>query len=375
MKDNKVFFLIVNVDWFFLSHRLPLAMAMKNRDYEVYILTKDTGRKKEIKANGLKFIEVDFERSGKNPWKELLIIQKLIRLFKKFQPKIIHNVTIKPAIYSSIALKFYKKKDVKFINAISGLGYNFTRERNGIMQKVIKSMMRFAYKGNIYFIFQNPDDMELYRNMGFIVNNNFRIIKGAGVDTSVFRYNEPLQKSKIEIVFVARMLLDKGIRELIEAAKILRNTWESKACFKLIGDVDEANLSSLKKADLDKIVIPGYIEWLGYTTDIQPSLIMSDIACLPSYREGLPKSLIEAMAIGRPIVTTDVPGCRECVDDKVNGFLVPVHDGKALAKALETLMLDPELRIEMGKASRQKVISEMSLQQVIAETFQFYEQI
>jgi len=375
MDQNKIIFFIVNVDWFFLSHRLQLALSMKERGYDVYILAKDTGKRDEIEENGLRFININFERSGKEPLKEILIIKQLIELYRKYKPDIIHNVTIKPAIYSSIAFKFYKKKNVKFVNAISGLGYNFIDNRNGLLQKVLKKLMRFAYKGNVNFIFQNPDDKQLYQEMHFLKDNNFHIIKGAGVDSEIFQYHEPTLKDKIEIVFVARMLRDKGVQEFVDAAKILQLKWCDKANFKLVGDVDEENLSGIKKEELNAMTVSGYIYWEGYKKDVQSVLISSDIACLPSYREGLPKSLIEAMAIGRPIVTTDVPGCRECVEEGINGFLVPAQNAQMLAEALDILMSNEELRLKMGRASREKMLKEMSLQQVITETQEFYEQI
>ncbi|TAN12532.1 MAG: glycosyltransferase family 1 protein [Chitinophagaceae bacterium] len=374
MTDKKLF-IIVNVDWFFLSHRLPLARVLKEKGYDVFILTKNTGYKTEIESYGLHFININFERSGKNIFKELAIIKNLVFLFRKYQPDITHNVTIKPAIYASIALKFYKRKSMKCINAISGLGYNFTSERSGILQKLLKKMMVFAYKGPIYFIFQNPDDETLYKKLGVLNNHNYRIIKGSGVDSEDFLYIEPQKKERVIIVFLARMLVDKGVYEYIGAANLLLSKMRDKAKFLLIGDIDEENLASLSKKELESTEVPGYIEWKGFTKNVKGVYEEADIVCLPSYREGLPKSLVEAMAIGRPIVTTDVPGCRECVQNGVNGFLVPVKSAASLAEALEKLIIDPELRLKMGKASREKMLTELSLKQVLTETLAYYEQI
>ena len=169
------------------------------------------------------------------------------------------------------------------------------------------------------------------------------------------------------------MLADKGIRELITAAMSLRSVYEGQILFQLIGDVDPANPSALTKEELEAACVAGYLEWKGHSNDVRPALIASDIVCLPSYREGLPKSLIEAMAIGRAIVTTDVPGCRECVAEDINGFLVPAKDANALAAALEKLILDSGLRTQMGKASREKMVQELSLEKVLKETIAFYE--
>jgi len=363
-------FYVVNVDWFFLSHRLQLALEMKRRGHNVFILTKDTGRAHEIKANGLNFINVDFERSGSNPFRELGIVNVLRRFYKLYKPDIVHHVTIKPAIYGSIASRVLK--NVVVFNAISGLGYNFIEGRNGLVQRTIKRLMTFAFNRNVNFIFQNPDDLDMYRALGFLKGTNYRLIKGAGVDQDVFTFSEPVAKDKLQVIVTARMLLDKGILEFIAAANMLFDEWKHKARFILIGDIDEHNLSGISSKELHAAERDGYLTWKGHEKNIIPSLIESDIVCLPSYREGLPKSLIEAMAIGRPIVTTDVPGCRECVEDGYNGFLVPVKEVKPLAAAIEKLLADGMLRLEMGIASRKKMEAELSLSQVITETISFY---
>jgi len=368
------YFLVVNVDWFFLSHRLALALEMKRLGYEVYILTKDTGRKDEIIKKGLNFIDVDFERSGKNPLKELNLINTLGKLYKRYNPSIIHHVTIKPVVYGSIAAK--KLRGAKVVNAVSGLGFNFIDGRNGLLQKMLRRLMKYAFSGKVNFIFQNPDDLDMYRQMGFLRKDNYRLIKGAGVDAAEFPYTPPQpNKEKLLVVTTARMLYDKGINELIEAAHMLREKLYGKVCFLLVGDLDKDNPAGIEKDILVSRLVPGYIEWLGHKKDVREVLIPSDIVCLPSYREGLPKSLIEAMAVGRPIITTDAPGCRECVDHQVNGILVPVKSVKELAAAIETLAGDDNMRIYMGKASRDKMVRELSLEKVLKDTIAFYDAI
>ncbi|MES2417264.1 MAG: glycosyltransferase family 4 protein [Bacteroidota bacterium] len=374
MLIQKRIFYVVNVDWFFISHRIQLALAMKAAGHEVYILTKDTGRRNEIENNGLNFINIDFERSGKNPLKELSIVYTLIKYYREYKPEIVHHVTIKPAIYGSIAKRLSGCSDISVINAISGLGYNFIDGRNGVVQRILKRLMYFAFT-NVNFIFQNPDDIQLYEKMGFLAKNKFKLIKGAGVDSEAFPYHLPLNNEKINITLTARMLYDKGISEYIEAAELLFEKWNGRAIFILAGDIDLGNLAGVQELELKKSMRDGYIEWIGHKKNIIPILVASDIVCLPSYREGLPKSLIEAMAIGRPIVSTDVPGCRECVTDGVNGFLVPVKNAAALADAIEVLLKDKDLRIKMGVASRSKMLNELSLDKVINSTLDFYKEI
>lgn len=367
---TKKIFYVVNVDWFFISHRLPLGIAMLDEGYEVYLLSRDTGRFDELNRLGIKTIDINFDRSGKNVISEIKVIRQLRKIYKKYNPRIIHHVTIKPVLYGSIAAKGLKKTTV--INAISGLGYNFIGDRKGLTQKVLSALMNYAYSGNVNFIFQNPDDLEVYKNRGFLKDKYFTIIKGAGVDALQYPFTPPEEKDVVNILFVARFLKDKGINEYIGAAILLEPTWKHRVVFRLLGDIDENNPSSLTREEVDTVLKDRYIVWDGFSKDVRPNIIASDIVCLPSYREGLPKALIEAMAIGRPIVTTDVPGCRECVDNGINGLLVPAMDSVKLADAIEKILMDKSLRIQMGKASREKMLRELSLDKVLSKTIAFY---
>lgn len=364
--------MVVNVDWFFLSHRLQLAKSMLADGNDVHIITQDTGRKQEIINHGLKFIDAPFERSGTNPIEELGLIAFLYKLYKSNNPDIVHHITIKPAIYGSVALRFFRN-NIRLINAISGLGYNFIGNRTGMLQKLVLWLMNIGFKRNgVNFIFQNPDDKAFYNSLNYLKDFNNIIIKGAGVDHAEYNFVEPIKKNKLQIVFSGRMLLDKGVVEFMEATKLLRNKYINRVEFILMGDIDLNNKASANPVLLNHYLEEGYLTWIGYQQDVKNVLINSDIVCLPSYREGLPKALIEAMAIGRPIITTDTPGCRECVDDNINGFLVRVKSIRELAEKFEVLIEDESLRWMMGKASRDKMIKELSLENVIRETKRFY---
>jgi glycosyltransferase involved in cell wall biosynthesis len=204
---------------------------------------------------------------------------------------------------------------------------------------------------------------------------NHVIIKGAGVDETVFlEKKNSVLKGKIRIVFLARMLKDKGVFEFIKAANMLRARYSDIIEFVLVGGIDIFNPSFVSEVQLISLTDSTYLIWLGHQENVKKIYESADIVCLPSYREGLPKSLVEAMAVGCPIITTDAIGCRECVDNGVNGFLVPVGDYEILAQRIEELVLDKELRIKMGHKSREKMIKEMSLSKVIKMTFDFYEQ-
>lgn len=375
MSGKKIFF-VVNVDWFFLSHRLELAEALLRDGNQVYILTRDTGKKKVIIDHGFNFIDIPFDRSGANPLREIMLVYHLYRVYKRLKPDIIHQVTIKPAVYGSLVFKFLKRGKCIIVNAISGLGYNFIDNRTSFTSKFLLALMNFGFKSpGVNFIFQNPDDVAFYKKLNYLNDDNHLIIKGAGVNHIVFQYHEPTKKEKIRVVLTARMLLDKGIVEYLEAARQLYPKYANLVQFYLVGDIDVNNKASASAELINSYLIDDYIIWSGHRSDIKEILIESDIVCLPSYREGLPKSLIEAMAIGRPIVTTDVPGCRECVIDQYNGFLVKVKSADALAEKFEILFNNSELRIEMGKNSRKKMVKELSLETVISETKAFYNKL
>ena len=206
-------------------------------------------------------------------------------------------------------------------------------------------------------------------------DSHYCLIKGSGVDLDEFVYSVPLNIEPIKILFPARILYDKGIMELIYAAGILEDDYKGKVLFLLAGNCDDDNLASMSESELKKHLVPNYLEWIGFQKQMVPIYQECDIVVLPSYREGLPKSLIEACAIGRPVVTTDVPGCRECVIDNYNGFLVPAKNSDSLASALKRLIDDKELRLSFGKNSRIIAEKEFSIEKVLEKTFSIYDSI
>lgn len=365
---------VVNIDWFFLSHRLPLAIEAINKGYDVYLLTADSGKRTEIEGYGINFINVPFERSGKNLLHEWKCVRSLSGHYKLLKPDIIHHVTLKAALLGSFAAK--RSGYTNVVNAISGLGYNFTDGRNGPLQKFIRFMMKKVFKSdNFYFILQNPDDIRMMKELEFVPENHYKLIKGSGVDLREFPFTLPVEKEKIQVLFPARILYDKGVMELIDAAIFLEKKLKGKVLFILAGECDKNNKAVVLVEELQKYLIPGYIEWIGFRKNMISQYQQSDIVVLPSYREGLPKSLIEACAIGRPIITTDVPGCRECVTDGYNGRLIPLKTVDPLVNAIEELCENKSLREQMGKNSRVLAEQEFSIESVIEKTFAIYEEI
>lgn len=370
---NKLF-IIVNVDWFFLSHRKEIAVNAKKQGYDVTIVSEDTGKSNEIKSFGLRFINLPMNSVGMNPIEDLKTFFFLYNLYKKEKPDIVHHVGLKSILWGSLAAKKAKIKGV--VNAVSGLGIFFSEENKSMLSKLIKFILKYSHnRNNIFTIFQNNEDKELFMRSQIIDNSKTIMIKGSGIDLSLFKYVPEPENLPIKIVLTSRMVKDKGIFVLAEAAELLRNDYENKVHFLLYGGL-HPNPTSLKKEDLDKICDGKYIKWMGHITDVKTVLEHSHIVTLPSfYREGLPKSLIEGAAIGRPIVTTDSIGCRDTVIDGYNGFIIPIKNSQALADKLRVLIDNRDLRIVMGKNSRLFAEQNFSLDTVIKIHLKIYKEL
>lgn len=378
MTVNKKLLIVVNVDWFFLSHRLPIAIAAQNAGYDVTIVTADTGKFDEIKNHGLKVLNAPFSRSGTSLFDELGTFRFLYKLFKREKPDLIHLVTIKPNIYGSLAATFFKK--IKVINAISGMGYNFSEGRKGVLQRFIRLLMKIAYKREqVSFIFQNTTDQEDFISMGLTDMKHSICIKGSGVDLDEFQFFPATEKNSeglVEFVLPARMLYDKGVGIFVDAAKQAEAQLKAKAKIILAGSLDPDNKTGVPEVELLKMQVPGYIEWIGFKADMLSVYKNAQVVVLPTYyREGVPKALIEACAIGRPIITTTMPGCKECVTDGFNGYLVTPKSIDELAQKIVLLFNDSELRQQMGRNSRKIAEENFSIQTVIDKTLNLYRDV
>lgn len=365
---------VVNVDWFFISHRIFIADELLKQGYKITLVAKNTGKKNEIIKRGINFIDLDISRSGKFLFSELLVLFKLFIIYTSVKPNIIHHVTLKPVIYGSIIARFLKISNV--VNSISGLGYVFTSQRKGIFYKLIIYLMRFGFKSKkMSIIFQNNDD---FRELSFlkIINSRNLLfwIKGSGVDLNYFKCNSFPEFNKIIILFPTRMLLDKGVKELYEASVILKQKYYNKIQFVLAGMIDEENPAGVTKEFLSDWHDGNYVNWIGFQNNMVDLYKNSHIVVLPSYREGMPKTLIEACSMGRAIITTDAIGCRECVDENINGLKVPIMDSCSLAFAIENLLNNKVKIIEMGKNSRLKAEREFDFRFVLEKHLNIYSQ-
>ena len=363
--------MIVNEDRFFLSHRKDIALAAQKAGWDVTVVCKDTGRWDELKALGLKALELPINPTGMNLRQELRTWWFLYTLYIKNRDAVVHHVGLKNILWGGLAAKMARVYGV--VNAVSGLGAIFSGNKMGLTAKGILAMMRFSNKRKrVKVIFQNEEDKTLFLNHGVIEESQAEFIKGSGVDLNDFKYATEPESKTLKVVFTARMVKEKGVMELIEAAERLRDKYEGRIEFWLCGRL-AVNADAVSREELEARCDGKYIKWLDFQKDIKSVLEQCHIMAFPSYyREGVPKSLIDACAVGRPIVTTYSIGCKDVVDDGVNGFLVPIKDSEALAEKLCFLIEDKALRIKMGKAAREKAEREFAIEKVIEKHLKIY---
>ncbi len=363
--------IVVNNPAFFLSHRLPLAVAARDAGYDVQIATMPDAAVHEIVRHGFSHHAIRLSRSGRNPFTELVSIIGLWRLFRHLQPDIVHAVTIKPVLYSGIAARLARVP--AYVAAISGLGYVFTANRRfDVVRTAVTILYRSALKHpHSRIIFQNEDDRDTLVRLNVVRPEQPVMVRGSGVDLSHFSpVPEPAPQPCVAVC-VARLLEDKGIREFVEAARITHDAG-APIRWRLAGSPDPGNPSSLSADTVQAWHDEGLIEWVGECDDVAELYQTAHIAVLPSYREGLPKSLIEAAACGRAIVTTNVPGCRDSIVADVTGLLVPVRDAGALAEAVQALAQDSDKRQAMGRAGRALAEREFGLTHIVSQQLAIY---
>ena len=364
-------FIIVNEDRFFLSHRLPIALEAKKKGLDVTIVAKDTGHLQEIKDYGFNIIDMPINPTGMNPLEEGKTFHFLFNLYHKERPDIVHHVGLKNILWGSLAAKLVKVKGV--VNAYSGLGGIFNGNKISTTANGILRLLRFSNsKNRVKAIFQNKDDFEILVNHKAVIPEQAFFTNGSGIDLKDYAYCEPMKTEKIQIIFTGRMVQEKGVCDLIEAANLLKDEYKDKVKFILCGRLTP-NKTGVNEEYLNLNCDGEYINWLGERNDIKELLKESHIMAFPSYyREGIPKSLIEASAIGRPIITCDSVGCKEVVEDGTNGILVDPKSPKELAEALKRLIDNPSLREKMGKLAREKAEKDFSIEKVINTHLEIY---
>lgn len=370
---RKIMFVVNDVQ-FFLSHRLAIATAAKKNGYEVVIAAGGSSNIKKIQELGFTFFQIPFSRSGQNPFRELLTLWEIFKLFKNERPDLVHLVTIKPVLYGGLMSRLTGVEAV--VAAVSGLGTVFVADSfiAKLRLMLVKTLYRAAFKHkNIMAIFQNPDDRNTVVELSGLAYRNTSLIRGSGVSLKNYAFKiEPFGRAIV--VMAARLLVDKGVYEFIDAARILKKRGVEIE-FRLIGSVDPGNNTSLTQQEFDTLKAEGLVKMLGYREDIAVQYSQSNIVCLPSYREGLPKGLIEAAACGRAVVTADVAGCRDAITPDVTGLLVPVKDSFALANTIQKLIEDPEQRMAMGMEGRKLAEEAFTIEHVVQKHMDIYQEL
>lgn len=365
---------IVNVDWFFISHRLPIALEALRQGYEVYIFAKDTGKMDYLKSLGINIYPINLERGSINPFQSLKLLFDLREKITSIQPDVIHLVTIKPVLIGGLASILAKVPSIVY--AISGLGFIFTNTmlKAKILRLGIIPLYRLALSAkNKIVIVQNLDDLRILRQYVSIPESQTVLIPGSGVDLKQFDF-QPLPLTNKIVLMACRLLADKGVYEFQKSAQLLKEKYP-EVRFVLVGGIDPDNPASLTEQELNDWVGKGDLEWWGHKINMAEILSQATIVVLPSYREGMPKVLLEAQALGRPIVTTDVPGCREAIEDGKTGFLVQVKDEQSLADAIEKLINNDELCLEFSHNARVLAEQKFDIKQVVNMHIHIYEKL
>ena len=371
--EPKVLFVITE-DWFFHSHFLNRAISLLASGGTVGIATRFSVHEEELKSLGFTLFPVSFSRRGLNPLTEVITSLRIRKIVREFKPDITHNVALKPVVTGTFGELLGRQRVI--VNALVGMGYIFTSTDaraslvRPILSRILKSLLRSK---SVHVVIENPDDLSSLVSDGFVKPSNISLIRGAGVDLKAFPFHPEID-DPVVVTLVSRILRDKGVMEFINAATQLRARLP-EVVFQIVGEPDLGNPSAIPQSEIDSWESLPNVKYLGHRSDIADILKDSHIVCLPSYREGLPKSLLEALSSGRPIITTDVPGCREVCVDGVNGLLIPARDSVALSSAIEKLVLDPKLRQEMGRAGRLRAESEFSNEIVCAQTLDLYRRL
>jgi glycosyltransferase involved in cell wall biosynthesis len=367
---------VVNDPGFFLSHRQVFADEASAAGFEVHVAGPDDYGWEDVVAAGFPYHHVDIFKWGRNPIQELRSIASLYYLYTQLKPDVVHHSTIKPVLYGGIAARIAKVPAC--VHTMSGLGHIFTSKRSRL--RFLKPLVLRLFRASMSFsccrlIVQNSDDQAVFIKSGCIPSQNIRVIKGSGIDLEKFQPSSEPAEGRPLVILPARLLWDKGVAEFVDAARQLLDAGVP-ARFALVGKALPGNPSGISSKQLREWIRGGLIEWWGHQHSMASVYQRASIVCLPSYREGLPKVLLEAAACGKPIVTTDTSGCREMVRHGYNGYLVPIRNVTTLAAALKTLLTDPELQETMGMASREHVQSgPYAVDWVVAETMAIYEEL
>ena len=367
---------VVTEDWYFCSHRMPVAMAARDAGFDISVITRVANEEARIRNAGFRIHRLNMHRGGLNPVRDFFTFLKLVQILRKERPAIVHNVALKPVLLGTLAARV--TGSVAVVNALAGLGYVFTSEdgRATWLRRFVRLACRILLRGSsVSTIVQNPADQQVIQSLG-VPPAQIALIAGSGVDLSVFN-PVPEADGPIIVAMVSRMLWSKGVGEFIDAARIVLKKKENIQ-FLLVGGPDPENPSSVEVEKLQGWVREGIVDWTGSTPSESIPQIWhrAHVGVLPSYYgEGVPKCLLEAGASGRPLIATDTPGCRDVVVDGETGLLVPPHDPRALAGAILQLAENASLRARLGKAARERIEKQFAVNLIVERTLVHYRTI
>ena len=360
---------VVNDPQSFLSHRLALALEARQAGYEVRVATGPGDGAERIEAHGLTHDRLPLVPAGTHPLTECRALWAIARLFWRLRPDLVHLITIKPVLYGGLMARLLRVPGM--VAGIAGLGYLFTRQRRGFTQWLVKQLYRVALRHpNSAVMLENAADGEVLQAMGALRPGQGVVVPGSGVALDEF-VATPLADGVPVVLLPARMLWDKGVGEFVEAARQLHNRGV-QARFVLVGDHSSQNPTAIPRETLEQCVQTGIVEWWGFQSDMPSVLKAAHVVVLPSYREGLSRALLEGLATGRPVITTDAPGCREVVDEGWNGLLVEPGEVDGLAIAMEALINDPARCALMGQRGRVKAEAEFGVARVVDAQLRVY---
>jgi glycosyltransferase involved in cell wall biosynthesis len=375
---NRKLLFVVNVDWFFLSHRLPIALEALRQGYEVHIATALTDKITVLQGHGLIVHPLSLDRSDAGLCAAWLSCWQIHRIYKDVKPDVVHLVTIKSVLFGGLAARVSRVPAV--VSAVSGLGIVFVAKgaKATIRRLLVGTLYRLALgHHNLKVIFQNPDDLACLARLAHLTEKKVTIIRGSGTDLTQYCV-KPFPTGAPIVLIAARLLVDKGIREFVQSAYILRQRGltSQDVRFVIVGKPDLANPASLHPDELLQWAEEGVVEVWGHRTDMPQVMEAAHVVVLPSYYgEGLPKVLIEAAACGRVVVTTDHPGCRDAIEPNKTGLLVPIKNASALADAIDYLIKNPDVRKIMGASGRALAEKEFAIEKVVAEHMKIYQKL
>ncbi|WP_049623641.1 glycosyltransferase family 4 protein [Frateuria defendens] len=373
------FVFFANTDWYLYNFRLSTAQRLQAEGHEVVMLSPPGEFGVRFAAHGFRWLVLPMDRASLNPWREALTLRRLVRLLERERPDLLHNFTVKCAVYGALAARAARVPAV--VNAVAGMGYVFTcnRPKARLLRPLVGTLMRIAFDGRrSLLVLQNPDDAEVFVRSRTVAPGRIRVIRSSGVDTA--RFQPPATRlggaARLRVLLAARLLWEKGVGEFVEAARLLAAEGREVE-FLLAGTPDPGNPRAVAEAQVRQWAGEGVVRWLGHVEDMPALLARVDAMALPSYYcEGVPKCLIEGAACGLAIITTGRPGCREVVaQDGIDGLRVPPRDARALADCIARLDDDRELLRRLGCRARQKALEEFDERLVIQRTIEVYEEL